>query len=232
MRKPRSRVGVVNFSSIIIIATLRKHDTRPRHTLLRVARVLAVAAGGPACAPAATMASGNKRRMNMLLASFYGMQESPEQQKQDELDMDSAAFQVSSYVGKRLREDSLPELVSFTQSLGADTKGLDSGVQNLVYENYAKFIAATDTIRSMKTSVGEMEAETQRLVEGMAKVADTTRGVSTRLDANRIRVSKLVGVERLLSRLRFLFDLPSRLNRSIELDAHEQAVRYGARGVQ
>ena len=91
--------------------------------------------------------SGNKRRMNMLLASFYGMQQDTAQRQVDELDMDSAAFQPTAYVQKRLREDPLPELVALTKSLGNETKGLDSGVQNLVYENYSKFISATDTIR-------------------------------------------------------------------------------------
>lgn len=43
---------------------------------------------------------------------------------------------------------------------------------------------------------------------------------------NRGKVEKLVGVRRLLKKLEFLFELPVRLNRSIELEAYAQAVRY------
>lgn len=39
------------------------------------------------------------------------------------------------------------------------------------------------------------------------------------------RISKLVGVNRLLTKLEFLFELPVRLRRSIDLDAHAQAVK-------
>lgn len=74
--------------------------------------------------------------------------------------------------------------------------------------------------------MNQMEAETQRLVDSMAAVDSTTEDINSRLVHNRQRVAKLVGVERLLSKLQFLFDLPSRLNRSIELDASTQAVRY------
>ena len=40
------------------------------------------------------------------------------------------------------------------------------------------------------------------------------------------QVEKLVGVRRLLKKLEFLFELPVRLNRSIELEAYSQAVKY------
>ncbi len=38
-------------------------------------------------------------------------------------------------------------------------------MQTLVYENYNKFISATDTIREMQTHTDSMEAEMERLKE-------------------------------------------------------------------
>jgi len=43
--------------------------------------------------------------------------------------------------------------------MSSEIKSLDSDMQMLVYENYNKFISATDTIRSMKCSVEEMDAK-------------------------------------------------------------------------
>ena len=40
------------------------------------------------------------------------------------------------------------------------------------------------------------------------------------------RIEQLVGVRRLLKRVVFLFELPARLTKSLELGAHAQAVRY------
>ncbi len=39
-----------------------------------------------------------------------------------------------------------------------------------------------------------------------------------------VRIQKLNGVRRLLKKLSFIFDLPARLNRAIELDACTEAV--------
>jgi len=86
-------------------------------------------------------------RMTALLASFYGMQATEGQREIDEMDMDSAAFNVDAFVKKKLTEEPLPNLVALSRQLNSATKGLDSNVQNLVYENYSKFISATDTIR-------------------------------------------------------------------------------------
>jgi hypothetical protein len=43
--------------------------------------------------------------------------------------------------------------------MSSEIKSLDSDMQMLVYENYNKFISATDTIRSMKCSVEEMDSK-------------------------------------------------------------------------
>lgn len=50
---------------------------------------------------------------------------------------------------------SLNELLEKDNKLIHEIKTLDSDMQMLVYENYNKFISATDTIRQMKVSGGE-----------------------------------------------------------------------------
>ena len=51
------------------------------------------------------------------------------------------------------------------------------------------------------------------LREKVQSVSSTTNAIGTSLDANRTKVNKLVSVKRLLKKLQFLFDLPSRLQR-------------------
>lgn len=43
----------------------------------------------------------------------------------------------------------MTELMDEEQKMVRDIKGLDSDMQTLVYENYNKFISATDTIRKV-----------------------------------------------------------------------------------
>jgi hypothetical protein len=144
----------------------------------------------------------------------------------DAHDIDSTAFNVAEAASDVLASRSLPELVAYSNSLLTESKHLDREMQDLVYNNYNKFISATDTIRRMKDSVGEMESKMNALVRDMREMGGSSALVNDHLQENRGKIEKLVGVKRLLLKLEFLFELPLRLKRSMELDAHAQAVRY------
>ena len=58
-----------------------------------------------------------------------------------------------------------------------------------------------------------MEKRMSSLMERIQTVSSTTNTNGSSLDANRTKVDKLVNVKRLLKKLQFLFDLPSRLQR-------------------
>ena len=49
-------------------------------------------------------------------------------------------------------------------------QGLDSDMQTLVYENYNKFIAATETIRKMRVDFRGMEEEMEQLANSMTNI--------------------------------------------------------------
>lgn len=51
------------------------------------------------------------------------------------------------------------------------------------------------------------------LLERIQVVSSLTDTIGSNLDSNRGKVDKLVSVRRLLKKLQFLFDLPSRLQR-------------------
>lgn len=108
----------------------------------------------------------------------------------------------------------------------AELKALDSDLQTLVYENYNKFISATDTIRQMKSKVESMDGEIARLADTMATITDFSGRVNATLSEKHTRISQLTGIHALLKKLQFLFELPARLKKCIEMDAISQAVRY------
>ena len=144
----------------------------------------------------------------------------------EKLDLDSERFQPQLYVDSLLRSSSMKELLEADARLVAAKRSLDSDMQMLVYENYNKFISATDMIRQMKDNVDGMEGDMNRLITNMTTISNTTASIEQQLAPNRERVENLVGVSRLLKRLEFLFELPGRLTKSIEMGAYEQAVRY------
>lgn len=64
-------------------------------------------------------------------------------------DINGANFDPDIYLTKLLKERTLTELMDKEQEMVKHIKTLDSDMQTLVYENYNKFISATDTIRKV-----------------------------------------------------------------------------------
>lgn len=162
-----------------------------------------------------------------LLASHYGTQlAETDSQASAKNDIDSGSFDAATYTRELLTEKSLPDLVAFQETLAKKARSLDSSMQNLVYENYNKFIRATETIREMRDSVGELEAEMETLQTMVEKTGTTSARLNTSLADNRSRIEQLVGVRGLIGKLEFLFQLPARLRSCLELGTYQQAVKY------
>ncbi len=60
----------------------------------------------------------------------------------------------------------------------------------LVYENYSKFIAATDTIRRMKGNVADMKSEMDSLARNMEGIAGRMGVVNPFLPGKRAKVRR------------------------------------------
>ena len=116
----------------------------------------------------------------------------------------------------------------------------------LVYENYSKFITATDTIRRMKDNVEEMggrmdelQARRARARSARAAAADAPRvpqstiaataqaseHVNAKLGKHRDEIEQLNNVRGLLKKLQCVFDLPARLRICLETGSLGSAVR-------
>lgn len=168
-----------------------------------------------------------------MLQDYYGTDTGDEVKEDDYYDMDSKVFDkdkfipvsffFESYVQKILKEQSLPDLIKTNIRVISEAKQLDSDMQKLVYENYSRFMSASKTVRTLQVrpgsglkvqeNVGDMETRMSSLLEKIQVVTTLSNTVGSNLDANRTKVDKLVSVKRLLKKLQFLFDLPSRLQR-------------------
>uniref|UniRef100_UPI00398EDEF8 vacuolar protein sorting-associated protein 51 homolog n=1 Tax=Pristiophorus japonicus TaxID=55135 RepID=UPI00398EDEF8 len=143
---------------------------------------------------------------------------------------DQARLRANSPREKRppeLRNEcTLAELMDSESEMVKHIRALDSDMQTLVYENYNKFISATDTIRKMKNDFKKMEDEMDCLATNMAAITEFSARISNTLQDQHQQITKLSGVHTLLRKLQFLFELPARLNKCIDLGAYGQAVRY------
>eukprot|EP01006_Ploeotia_vitrea_P023471 TRINITY_DN55969_c0_g1_i1.p1 TRINITY_DN55969_c0_g1~~TRINITY_DN55969_c0_g1_i1.p1 ORF type:complete len:728 (-),score=72.07 TRINITY_DN55969_c0_g1_i1:78-1982(-) len=96
----------------------------------------------------------------------------------------------------------------------------------LVYENYNKFISATDTIRKMKNNVESMEDKMDSLGKNMEAISECTTEITNSLAARRSQIERLVGVNKMLKKIQFIVELPQTLRKCIEMKTYAAAVNY------
>ncbi|MCH96260.1 vacuolar protein sorting-associated protein 51, partial [Trifolium medium] len=95
----------------------------------------------------------------------------------------------------------------------------------LVYENYNKFICATDSIKRMKSNIIGMEGEMEQLLDKIMFVQSRSDNVNTSLSENREHIEKLNKKCNLLRKIQFIYDLPDRLGKCIKVEAYADAVK-------
>ncbi|CAI0402969.1 unnamed protein product [Linum tenue] len=170
------------------------------------------------------------RRMRDLLSSFYAPDPSmsagsqPKGASFDNIDTDS--FDADQYMNLLVQKANLEGLLQRHVEMAAEIKNLDTDLQMLVYENYNKFISATDAIKRMKSNIVGMESNMEQLLDKIMSVQSRSDGVNTSLFGKREHIEKLHRTRNLLRKVQFIYDLPARLGKCIKTEAYADAVRF------
>ncbi|XP_017865890.1 PREDICTED: vacuolar protein sorting-associated protein 51 homolog [Drosophila arizonae] len=146
-------------------------------------------------------------------------------EKENPFDMDSPSFDADRYLEKLLKECSLKQIMDTEAAVVKDTQTLHSDMQTLVYENYNKFISATDTIRKMKDDFKQMETDVNLLMNKMQSITTFSEQITGTLQGTRSQLCRLSEKHSLLKRLQFLSTLPAKLKALIEEQNYAQAVQ-------
>jgi len=139
-------------------------------------------------------------------------------------DINSPDFDADLFVAKLVGEASLSQLMAQEGEIVRQIQGLDSDMQTLVYENYNKFIAATETIRKMRVDFRSMEDEMEQLASSMSSITTFSSQISDKLRTRRQDVARLSSTHSTLQKLQFVLELPNKLTESIQEDRPGQAV--------
>ncbi|KAK2575387.1 hypothetical protein KPH14_001051 [Odynerus spinipes] len=140
-------------------------------------------------------------------------------------DINGQYFNPDSYIKNLLKEYTLKQIMDHEAEVIRDTQTLHSDMQTLVYENYNKFISATDTIRKMKTDFKEMEDSMDLLAKNMDSITSFSEQISSTLQGTRQQIARLSSVHTLLKKLQFLFKLPGNLKERMNEENYAQAVQ-------
>ncbi|XP_042057135.1 vacuolar protein sorting-associated protein 51 homolog isoform X1 [Salvia splendens] len=204
------------------------------------------------------------KRMRDLLSSFYSPDQSiPGSPPHNTVSrfatldtINTTSFDADQYMNLLVQKSSLEGLLQKHVEMAAEIKNLDTDLQMLVYENYNKFISATDTIKKMKNNIVGMETNMEQLLEKITSVQSRSDGVNTSLFEKREHIEKLHRTRNLLRKVQvlellcfsdalynwlvmqelqrcyillveqFIYDLPTRLQKCIKSEAYADAVKF------
>eukprot|EP01038_Epipyxis_sp_PR26KG_P014371 gene14371-19274_t len=163
--------------------------------------------------------------MMSIFASYYGIEDPTENSIHKKDSIDDAKFDPEAHVKNLLLEESIEGLVGKDTEMMHEIRTLDGEMQKLVYDNYNKFINATETIKEMKNDVYGMDEDMESVRQKMNKISENCASLDNILQDKRNQIDKLVRVRRLLNRLEFLSELPEKLAAMIENKQYKEAVQ-------
>ncbi|EOA19997.1 hypothetical protein CARUB_v10000264mg [Capsella rubella] len=170
------------------------------------------------------------KRMRDLLSSFYApdpsISTSGSSINASFDNINSTSFDADQYMDLMIKKSNLEVLLQRHVQMAAEIKNLDTDLQMLVYENYNKFISATDTIKRMKSNIFGMEGNMDQLLQKIMSVQSRSDGVNTSLFEKREHIEKLHRTRNLLRKVQFIYDLPARLQKCIKSETYGDAVRF------
>eukprot|EP00531_Pseudo-nitzschia_arenysensis_P000542 CAMPEP_0116132144 /NCGR_PEP_ID=MMETSP0329-20121206/9391_1 /TAXON_ID=697910 /ORGANISM="Pseudo-nitzschia arenysensis, Strain B593" /LENGTH=1063 /DNA_ID=CAMNT_0003626639 /DNA_START=34 /DNA_END=3221 /DNA_ORIENTATION=- len=130
-------------------------------------------------------------------------------------DLDSVHFDAPKHTERYVLKSSVRPLLETEESLACQVRTLDSSMQTLVYENYSRFIEATDAVRNIGVNVQCNAGNLKKLSSSVVEAGETAREVETSCGKLRDQVVEKLRTKRLLQRLETLLKLPSTLRESI-----------------
>ena len=106
------------------------------------------------------------------IPSFEGERES---------ELDKPDFDPATYVSTLLAKESVDGVLKVEAGLVSEIRSLDGEKKALVYDNYSKLIAATDTIKNMRERMDPLTPTTSTLTPAIGHIAETAAGLSREL---------------------------------------------------
>ena len=146
--------------------------------------------------------------------------------------LDEANFDAENYVQELLKSSNLKTVLKAEASLVSEIKNLDGERKALVYDNYSKLIAATQTIVAMRSSMDEDGGESLRSISMLGPAVDAVAKSAADLSQGREesnitrkreqRASMMEGRSR-RETVRWVLGTPARLRESLQMEQREEA---------
>ncbi|KAJ1796478.1 hypothetical protein LPJ59_003728, partial [Coemansia sp. RSA 2399] len=143
--------------------------------------------------------------------------------------INSAHFDSKKYLKRLLLDEPIDGLLRTDNQLVSEIRQIDGDMKTMVYENYSKFISATETIGRMKEDADFMDAEMEKLARRISTISNRADSLNSKFVARNADIHRLSSEHQLLQRLQFLYDLPDQLSSHIGKGQFVEAARLWSR---
>ena len=140
-------------------------------------------------------------------------------------DLDSTHFDATKHTERYVLHSNVHPLLEEEEMLACQVRTLDSSMQTLVYENYSRFIEATDAVRNIGVNVQCNAGNLKKLSASVIVAGETARDIETNCGKLRDSVVEKLRTKRLLQRLESLLKLPKTLSENIDAGRYRWATK-------
>ena len=134
---------------------------------------------------------------------------------QKRFDMDSKLFDMKTYFRDQVKVLKMDDLIKMDNEVNSEIRSLDSDLQTLVYENYNKFITATDIIKNIKNNMSELDVELDALKTSIGKINNSYSNIDNKMKYKWKEIKRLDTLETDLKKLKNLRELPDAFKEAI-----------------
>lgn len=134
----------------------------------------------------------------------------------DSLPSDASHCDLDAEMRHMMMELRLPSLFDRHKQLASEVSALESDVHMIVYENYTKFMAATDIIKSMSTDMTGMDDEMKCLHDTIGTVVQQSNTINHRLRSQQLHLEEYNRMQLLLHKLKAIFQVPYKIEKAID----------------
>jgi hypothetical protein len=154
-------------------------------------------------------------------------------------ELDSPNFDAEGYVHNVLASSGLSGVLKVEADLVSQIRNLDSDRKSLVYDNYSKLLAATTTIRRMRTNMDPLAPTTHTLGPAISHIAETAASLSSEKHVPELKADLGLGISvvvegangdgeaerktRERETVKWVLDTPRRLRELLDQEKEEEA---------
>jgi hypothetical protein len=131
--------------------------------------------------------------------------------------LDAPNLNVKEYFKNYIKTKKIEELIATDNKLFSEVRNLESEKHVLVTQNYKKFVSATETINTIKSSLLNFEKDLLNLKGKVQNLVSNFNTINAPLDGKLKETEEMYKIKKDLKRLKFINDLPNILNKHLTL---------------